>query len=208
MTPLTHEQLVAIDPAFGPVVAITGPYKAKHRNADGAFGALVRSIVFQQLATGAASTIHGRFRALVDGKVTPEAVLAVPEDALIGAGLSRAKRTSILDLAAKVADGTVPLHRMSRLDDEVIIERLVQVRGIGRWTAEMFLIFHLGRMDVWPVDDLGVREGWRLVHGLVERPTAKGLAPEGDRDRPIRSAAAWYCWRAVHIDRERKAMAG
>jgi DNA-3-methyladenine glycosylase II len=198
-----HQQLVAIDTRFEPVVQAVGPYAAKRRNPDGHFGALVRSIVYQQLAGAAAAAIHGRFRLLVDGKLTPEAVLALPEEALAGAGLSGAKRASIRDLAAKVADGTVPLQRISRLDDEAIIERLVTVRGIGRWTAEMFLLFQLGRMDVWPVDDLGVREGWRLIQGLVERPTPKALQAEGERYRPIRSVAAWYCWQAVHLDRER-----
>lgn len=199
-----HKQLVKIDKRFKPVVDAIGPYAAKRRNPDGHFGALVRSIVYQQLAGAAASAIHGRFRLLVDGKLTPEAVLAVPEDALAGAGLSGAKRASIRDLAAKVADGTVPLQHISRLDDEVIIERLVTVRGIGRWTAEMFLLFQLGRMDVWPVDDLGVREGWRLIQGDLERPTPKALQVEGERYRPIRSVAAWYCWQAVHLDREKR----
>jgi DNA-3-methyladenine glycosylase II len=199
------EQLVKIDRAFAPVVEAMGPFNAKRRNPDGHFGALIRSIVYQQLAGAAASAIHGRFRALVHGKLTPEAVLALPEEALAGAGLSGAKRASIRDLAAKVSDGTVPLQRISRLGDEEIIERLVTVRGIGRWTAEMFLMFQLGRMDVWPVDDLGVREGWRLIQGDVERPTPKALGVEGDRYRPIRSVAAWYCWQAVHLDRERRA---
>ncbi|MEY2566428.1 MAG: DNA-3-methyladenine glycosylase [Actinomycetota bacterium] len=200
-----HQELVAIDKAFAPVVEAIGPYKAKRRNPDGHFGALVRSIVYQQLAGAAAAAIHGRFRLLVDGKLTPEAVLAIPEEALAGAGLSRAKRASILDLATKVSDGSVPLQRISRLGDEEIIERLVTVRGIGRWTAEMFLLFQLGRMDVWPVDDLGVREGWRLIKGQLERPTPKELAAEGARYQPIRSVAAWYCWQAVHLDRERRA---
>ena len=198
-----HKQLTKIDKRFKPVVDAIGPYAAKRRNPDGHFGALVRSIVYQQLAGAAAAAIHGRFRLLVDGTLTPDAVLALPEEALAGAGLSGAKRASIRDLAAKVADGTVPLQRISRLDDEAIIERLVTVRGIGRWTAEMFLLFQLGRMDVWPVDDLGVREGWRLIQGEVERPAPKDLQAEGERYRPIRSVAAWYCWQAVHIDREK-----
>jgi DNA-3-methyladenine glycosylase II len=203
VSPEPHRQLAAIDTKFAPVIKVIGPYAAKRRNPDGHFGALVRSIVYQQLAGAAAAAIHGRFRLLVDGKLTPEAVLALPEEALAGAGLSGAKRASIRDLAAKVSDGTVPLQRISRLDDEAIIERLVTVRGIGRWTAEMFLLFQLGRMDVWPVDDLGVREGWRLIQGDVERPRPKALQAEGERYRPIRSVAAWYCWQAVHIDREK-----
>jgi DNA-3-methyladenine glycosylase II len=200
-----HKQLLKLDRRFAPVVKAVGPYPATRRNPDGHFGALSRSIVYQQLAGAAAAAIHGRFRALVDGKLTPEAVLAIPEEALVGAGLSGAKRASIRDLAAKVADGTVPLHRISRYDDEGIIERLITVRGIGRWTAEMFLLFQLGRMDVWPVGDLGVRHGYGLIQGLPARPTEKELAAVGDRYRPIRSVAAWYCWQAVHLEREQKA---
>ena len=195
------DQLVSLDPAFAPVVEWAGPFRARKRNADGAFGALARSIVFQQLAGRAAAAIHGRFRALVDGDLTPEAVLALPDDALRGAGLSGSKAASIRDLAAKVADGTVPVDRLQRLDDEEVVSRLVTVRGIGRWTAEMFLIFELGRLDVWPVDDLGVRNGFALVQDLVPAPTAKQLAPLGERYRPIRSVAAWYCWQAVHLAR-------
>jgi DNA-3-methyladenine glycosylase II len=195
------EQLVAADPAFEPIVTWAGPYRARTRNPDGPFGALARSIVFQQLAGRAAAAIHGRFRALVDGQLTPDAVLALPEKKLRGAGLSGAKTASIRDLAAKVADGTVPLARISRLQDEDIIERLRTVRGIGRWTAEMFLIFELGRFDVWPVDDLGVRNGFAMVQGDAVPPTAKELLPLGERYRPIRSVAAWYCWQAVHLAR-------
>ena len=195
------EQLVAIDPAFGPVVAWAGPFRARKRNPDGPFGALARSIVFQQLAGRAAAAIHGRFRALVDGPLTPEAVLALPAGQLRGAGLSAAKAASIRDLAAKVADGTVPVDRLARLGDEEIIERLRAVRGIGRWTAEMFLIFELGRLDIWPVDDLGVRNGYALVQDLAVAPTAKQLQPAGDRYSPLRSVAAWYCWQAVHLAR-------
>ena len=195
------EQLVALDPAFAPVVAWAGPFRARTRNPDGPFGALARSIVFQQLAGRAAAAIHGRFRALFDGQLVPEDVLALPEAQLRAAGLSAAKTASIRDLAAKVADGTVPLDRLRRLGDEEIIERLRTVRGIGRWTAEMFLIFELGRMDVWPVDDLGVRNGLALVQRLPVAPTAKELLPAGDRYRPLRSVAAWYCWQAVHLAR-------
>ena len=195
------EQLLALDPAFGPIVAWAGPFRARTRNPDGPFGALARSIVFQQLAGRAAAAIHGRFRALFDGPLTPEAVLAAPEERLRGAGLSAAKAASIRDLAAKVVDGAVPIDRLRRLDDEEIIERLRAVRGIGRWTAEMFLIFELGRLDVWPVDDLGVRNGYALVQRLPVAPTARELLPAGDRYRPLRSVAAWYCWQAVHLAR-------
>lgn len=169
------------------------------------FSALAESILYQQLAGAAAAAIHRRFVALFDGELSPQAVLAVPEEQLRAAGLSGSKTTSIRDLAAKVADGTVPLERISRLRDEEIITRLSVVRGIGRWTAEMFLIFQLRRLDVWPVDDYGVRTGYSLAYGLPELLTPKQLFPEGDRFRPYRTVAAWYCWEAVHESRAAKA---
>jgi len=139
---------------------------------------------------------------LVDGELTPEAVLALPEEALRGAGLSGAKTASIRDLAAKVLDGTVILDGINRLSDEEIITRLVTVRGIGRWTAEMFLLFQLQRMDVWPVDDLAIRNGYALIHGLTVAPTARELVVLGDAYRPYRSVAAMYCYAAVHLSRD------
>jgi DNA-3-methyladenine glycosylase II len=190
------------DPALAALIERAGPFAPRPRNADGHFGALVRAIAFQQLAGAAAAAIHGRFRALVDGPLTPQAVLALPEEAMRAVGLSNAKTVSIRDLAAKVADGTVVLGPgVSRQDDEEVIRRLVTVRGIGRWTAEMFLLFELRRLDVWPVDDLGVRQGYGLAFGHDPAPTAKELAPLGDRFRPYRSIAAWYCWQAVHLHR-------
>ena len=164
------------------------------------FEALVRSICFQQLSGKAAATIHGRFVDALDGVVTPETVIAVPIETMRSAGLSAAKAMSVADLAAKSLDGTIPLDRLSRLGDEELIERLVVVRGIGRWTAEMFLMFELRRLDVWPVDDLGIQAGYGLMHG-IDRPTAKQLAPLGDKYRPYRSVAAWYCYEAVHLSR-------
>jgi DNA-3-methyladenine glycosylase II len=121
-------------------------------------------------------------------------------DRLRSVGLSRNKAEAIKDLAAKVADGTVPTDGWARLSDDEIVERMTAVRGIGRWTVEMFLIFDLGRLDVWPVDDYGVRKGWARIHGLDEPPKPKDLMLEGDRFRPYRTVAAWYCWRAVDIE--------
>jgi DNA-3-methyladenine glycosylase II len=190
------------DRALAALVDRAGPFRPRRRDADGQFGALVRAITFQQLAGAAAAAIHGRFRALVDGPLTPDAVLALPEDDMRAVGLSQAKTVSIRDLAAKVVDGTVVLGPgIGRQDDEEVIRRLVTVRGIGRWTAEMFLLFELRRLDVWPVDDLGVRQGYGLAFGHDPAPTAKELAPLGDRFRPYRSIAAWYCWQAVHLHR-------
>jgi DNA-3-methyladenine glycosylase II len=162
------------------------------------FAELARAILYQQLAGRAAAAIHGRFAALFDGQSpTPEAVLALPVDALRGAGLSASKAASIRDLAEKVLDGSVQLDRIARLPDDEVVRELTLVRGIGPWTAEMFLIFQLGRLDVWPVGDYGVRKGYALLYGLAEPPAPNDLLLLGDRFRPYRSIAAWYCWRAA-----------
>lgn len=161
------------------------------------FAALVRSVMYQQLAGAAASAIHGRFLKLFPGALSPTAALALPEGAMRAAGVSGAKVAAILDLARKIEDGTVPLADVDTLTDDELVGRLVQVRGIGPWTAEMFLIFQLRRLDVWPVDDYGVRKGWAHAHGLKEPPKPKALRAEGERFRPYRTVAAWYCWRAV-----------
>ena len=174
-----------------------GPFRLAVPRIDH-FNALVESILYQQLAGAAAAAIHRRFVALFDGDLSPEAVLGLPEERLRGAGLSGSKAASIRDLAAKVADGTVPLDHINRLPDQKVIDRLTVVRGIGRWTAEMFLIFQLRRLDVWPVDDYGVRKGYALAYRLPALLTPKQLQVEGERFRPYRTVAAWYCWRAVH----------
>jgi len=164
---------------------------------DDSFAALVRSIMYQQLAGAAAATIHGRFLNLFAEALSPSAVLVLPEGALRSAGLSGSKAAAVTDLARKVVDGTVPLHDVESLSDDELVARLVQVRGIGRWTAEMFLMFQLRRLDVWPVDDYGVRKGWAMAHRLKDLPAPKALQAEGERFHPYRSIAAWYCWRAV-----------
>jgi 3-methyladenine DNA glycosylase/8-oxoguanine DNA glycosylase len=193
-------QVRRIDPLMAAHVDRVGPFQPRPGQGD-YFGALARSILYQQLAGKAAAAIHARFVVAVGGQVTPQAVLATPVEALRGAGLSGAKATSIVDLANKVVEGVVPLEGIETHDDEEIIARLSAVRGIGRWTAEMFLLFELGRLDVWPVGDLGVRHGWKLIHGLPEMPSARELQSLGDPYRPYRSMVAWYCWQAVHIAR-------
>jgi DNA-3-methyladenine glycosylase II len=190
------------DPVMRALIKQVGPSVIGKRRNRTSFEALVRAIVFQQLAGKAAAAIYARVEALFPGgRVTPEHVLATPEDSLRGAGLSAAKAASIRDFAAKCLDGIVPLRSLGRLGDEEIIQRLITVRGIGRWTSEMFLLFQLGRPDVWPVEDLGVRNGYRIAYELPAMPTSKELGPLGDRFRPFRSYAAWYCWQAVHIAR-------
>ncbi len=189
------------DPALAAVIEKAGPPRLRTKDPDGPFGALVRAIVYQQLAGRAAAAIHGRVRALVAGDLTPEALLAVPEEALRGAGLSAAKTASVRDLASRAASGELAIAKLSGLPDDEVVARLSAVRGIGRWTAEMFLLFELRRLDVWPTGDLAVREGWRLAHALDTPPTPTELQLLGEPLRPVRSVAAWYCWQAVHIAR-------
>jgi DNA-3-methyladenine glycosylase II len=186
------------DPMLAAIVERVGPCDLRRgRPRRPHFAEIARMIVYQQLAGRAAAAIHGRFVALFDAEgPTPEAVLAMPVDRLRGAGLSGSKAASIRDLADKVLGGEVKLDRLGRLPDDEIVRELTLVRGIGRWTAEMFLMFQLGRLDVWPVDDYGVRKGYAAIFG-GEPPTAKQLAALGDPFRPYRSVAAWYCWRAA-----------
>lgn len=172
------------------------------RPSSQAFAALASSIISQQLAGKAAETIHGRFVAAIGGLVRPEAVLGTPLDELRGAGLSGAKAASILDLAAHVEDARLHLSDLNEMSDDQIVAELIQVRGIGRWTAEMFMMFHLGRLDVWPTGDLGVRNGFGRMFRMAEPPTAKELEPLGDAFRPHRSVVAWYCWRATELPKD------
>jgi 3-methyladenine DNA glycosylase/8-oxoguanine DNA glycosylase len=168
------------------------------RRRGGAFGALVRSIQDQQLAGPAAAAIHTRLLALFDGGgVTPEAVLDLGVDRLRTAGLSGAKAASVYDLASRVVGGSLVLEGIGRASDDEIVRRLCTVRGIGEWTAHMFLIFQLGRLDVWPVGDYGVRKGYALAYDLPKLPTSRELQPLGEVYRPYRTLAAWYFWRAV-----------
>ncbi len=164
------------------------------------FDALAESIAYQQLSGKAAATIFGRVRALYPKRkwLDPEQLLATPDEILRAAGLSRAKTAALKDLAAKTIDGTVPTGRaLIRMNDDEIITRLTAVRGIGRWTVEMLLLFDLGRPDVWPVDDYGVRKGFAKTFGRRKLPTSKQLMKFGEKWRPYRSAAAWYFWRAL-----------
>jgi DNA-3-methyladenine glycosylase II len=193
------QELADRDVVMARLVESVGPPNLRDREKRTPFEALARAICFQQLSGKAAATIFGRFVEAVGGDLTPEAVLATPMEDLRGAGLSAAKALSVLDLAAKATDGTVPLDSLAKLTDDDLISRLVVVRGIGRWTAEMFLIFQLRRLDVWPVDDLGVQKGYARAYKLPKLPTPKELAPLGEAFRPYRSVAAWYCWRATEL---------
>ena len=185
------ETLAALIARHGPAPR-RRPVRASER-----FASLAEIIVYQQLAGRAAATIHGRFVAVVGNPVTPQRVLAATPEALASAGLSGAKAASIRDLADKVFSGQVSLERIGRLSDEAVVEHLTQVRGIGPWTADMFLLGTLGRLDVWPTGDYGVRAGFATGWGLAEVPTAQELMVLGDPFRPYRSLVAWYCWRVM-----------
>jgi DNA-3-methyladenine glycosylase II len=193
------DEVAARDPVLAHLVTLAGPIKHRPRDPDGPFGALVRAIVYQQLAGRAAQAIHQRVRATVGDALTPETLTTVPDEALRAAGLSGNKLASLRDLSAKILDGTVELDGSSRLSDDELVAALVTVRGIGRWTAEMYLMFQLRRLDVWPVDDLGVRQGYGSAWRLDPPPTAKQLVPLGERFRPYRSIVARYCWAAVAL---------
>lgn len=178
-----------------------GAYRLRDQSAMTPFQALLRSIVYQQLSGKAAGSIHRRVSALFPGKrPTAKRLLMLSDESLRGAGLSRGKVRAVRDLAEKCLDGTVPHRRkLEAMDDESVIEHLVQVRGVGRWTAEMLLIFNLGRPDVLPVDDLGVRRGFLHTFGGKGLPDAKTMLRRGQRWRPYRSVASWYLWRASEL---------
>ena len=194
------EEAAGRDQVLAHLVTLVGQIEYPPRDPDGHFGALVRSITFQQLAGAAARAIHARVRATVPGELTPAALMSVSDESLRAAGLSGNKLAAIRDLSAKVIDGTVDLDDTARSDDEMIAS-LSTVRGIGRWTAEMYLMFELRRLDVWPVDDLGIRQGYGLARQLDPPPSAKALEPLGDRFRPYRSIVARYCWEALALSR-------
>lgn len=163
------------------------------------FNALARAIIFQQLATAAARTIYGRVEALGDGDgfPAPTELLALPEEELRAAGLSRSKLKAIRDLAGKVESGELELDALDELPDEEVTARLTTVWGIGEWTAQMHLIFKLGRLDVMPAGDLGIREGVRVLDALEERPTPAEVLERSEPWKPLRSVASWYLWRLL-----------
>jgi DNA-3-methyladenine glycosylase II len=187
------------DPVMARLVATAGPPRFR-RPQESHFAALVRAIVYQQLAGRAAAAIHGRLVAALGGAVEPERLLALSDADLRGAGVSANKAASLRDLAAKVFEGTVVLapRGLARESDHEVVTRLSSVRGIGPWTAQMFLMFQLRRLDVWPTGDLGVRRGFGLAWE-IPMPGPRELEGLGDPFRPYRSLVAWYCWRAVEL---------
>lgn len=193
--------LAALCPVMARLVDTHGPCPIPTRESQSAYQSLFRAIVYQQLSGKAAGTILGRVLTLCgdpNNAPDPAHFLSHSDEALRGCGLSRQKIAALKDLSVKRQDGIVPdSAEIDHLPDEDIITRLTQVRGVGQWTVEMYLMFTLGRPDVWPVDDLGVRKGWMLAYGLPEMPKPKAFKTVADHLRPFRTQAAWYCWRAV-----------
>jgi methylated-DNA-[protein]-cysteine S-methyltransferase len=197
------EHLRASDPALGRVISAAGPFEMRLERTRSIFGALAEAIVYQQLTGRAARTIFARVCALFprahEGP-TPEQILRVSDHKLRGAGLSRAKLLSLRDLARRAVDGELPtLAEVQRMEDEAIVERLTEVRGIGRWTVEMLLIFRLGRPDVLPADDYGIRKGFSVAMRRRELPARRDLEKRGERWKPYRTVASWYLWRATEL---------
>ncbi len=199
MTPEAIAHLSAADKTLARLIRKVGPCALKPKR-RAPFEALVQAVTHQQLNGTAAATILKRLLALYPGKrfPAPEDLLATPDERLRGAGLSRAKTAALKDIAAQTISGVVPDSRaIVRMSNDEILERLTSVRGVGPWTVEMLLMFTLGRLDVLPVTDYGVRKGFALTYGRRELPTPKELLEFGERWRPHRSTAAWYLWRAL-----------
>jgi len=193
--------LKAADPALAAIIAKAGPFAMQLKSSRSLFGALAEAIVYQQLSNKAAATIYGRVEALFPRATvgfTPKHILGASDDALRGCGLSRAKVLAVQDLARRVQSGELPtLEAAQALADEDLIERLVKVRGIGRWSAEMFLMFRLGRPDVLPLDDYSLRKAYAKAFGKRKLPTPQALGKHGEKWRPYRTVASWYLWRTL-----------
>ena len=204
MTPAEYARaqrlLARRDPVLATLIRRHGPCGIADGARVGHFAALVRSIVFQQLSTKAASTIHGRLTSLMaEGEVTPHTLAALRDEQFRAAGISRQKGSYLRDLCAKVASGEVALDGIDALDDEAVIAALATIKGVGRWTAEMFLMFRLQRPDVLPVGDFGIVSAVQKAYGLRKRPTPDRLRAIGEAWKPYRSIACWYLWRSLDI---------
>jgi DNA-3-methyladenine glycosylase II len=191
-------KIVAIDRRFEAVIKAAGPCTIGQTPSKSTnFQALADSILSQQLSIKAADTIIKRVKVLAGGSITAEKIARLSDDALRSAGCSSAKSRALRELASATVNREIPMRTLHTLTDEEIFTTLVPLFGIGQWTVEMFLIFQLGRVDIWPVGDLGVRRGWEKIHRLSEEITPKELKKKGERFAPFRSHVAWYCWRAL-----------
>ena len=191
-----------VDPTLRRIIARVGPCPLEPEPVANAYASLLEAILYQQLAVKAAATIASRVQALTPGPdyPSPSKMLALKPTQLRRAGLSRQKISYVKDLAARVADGRLRFSRLKGMDDEAAIAALSEVRGIGRWSAEMYLLFHLGRLDVLPVDDLGFRKGVQQTYALKQLPGQEQLKKLGERWRPYRSIATWYLWQSLRLD--------
>ena len=187
--------LIGVDPRWAPWIERGGPCPL--RPSRDRFGILVRAIIGQQISSRAASTIDARLRERAGGKHDPQALLEIGEEGLRAAGLSGVKARYVLNLSAAVLEGTLPLKRIGAWDDEAIIASMTAIKGVGLWTAQMFLIFALNRPDVLPTGDLGVRAGLRRYYDLPEAPTPAGCIPLAEPWRPFRTVAMWYLWKGL-----------
>ena len=189
--------LKRVDPVLAGIIRSVGPCRLRVDRCGGPFGALVESIIYQQITGRAAATIHGRLCALFENRhLCADDILGASDDALRQAGLSRQKVAALRDLSRRVKSG-LPLRYIARLPDERVIEALTEVRGIGRWTVEMFLIFRLGRLDVLPVDDYGVRKAMQRAYRKRALPKGEWMTRVAEPWRPYRSVASWYLWRSL-----------
>jgi DNA-3-methyladenine glycosylase II len=207
-TPLTtKERAFAIgerDVAFRPLIDIVGePPARRSAPVTERFAYIARSITYQLLATKAANTIHQRVIDLCEGAVTPDSIAAAGHANLRAVGLSNAKAAAMLDLSARVLDGRLQLARHGRMSDVDVLANVVEVRGVGPWTAQMYLMHTLARHDVWPAGDLGVRAGWTQLHELEKIISEVDLKRHGDAFEGLRSDVAWYCWQQVHLSRSK-----
>jgi DNA-3-methyladenine glycosylase II len=197
--------LRTVDPVLGGVIDRVGPCRLATSDQATHFEALARSIVFQQLSGKAAATIHGRFAGLFDGKGPHAAgLLSLPEEALRGAGLSRQKASYLRDFAQRVSGGELPIESMAEFADDDVVRHLTRVKGVGRWTAQMFLLFRLGRPDVLPELDLGVQKAIQKAYKLRKRPTPDRVLRIGTNWTPHRSVATWYLWRSLEVGSRRQ----
>lgn len=186
------------DPKFIPIVVASPLCRIGYKPSTAShFESLVESVISQQLAVRAADTIHGRLVSLAGGKISPAKIAKLSESDLRAAGLSGAKAKTLQGLSRAALSREVPINKLHLLDDEIVDEQLNSLWGIGPWTVDMFMIFQLGRVDIWPTGDLGVRRGWEKIHRLKEGIEPKKLHIKGEKFRPHRSIVAWYCWRAL-----------
>ena len=202
MTQEALQHLTKTDKVLGRLIRRVGPCRLKPKRRRSPFEALVQSVAYQQLNGTAAATILGRVKALYPHRrfPTPQDLLNTPDEQLRAAGLSRAKIMAVKDIAAKTLNGVVPsLSAIAQMSEEEIVAQLVTIRGVGPWTVQMLLIFTLGRPDVLPTTDYGVRKGFALTYGWKELPRPKELLEFGEKWRPHRTTAAWYFWRALEL---------